>query len=146
MPREIVGPERISRFLFSSGELTRAFVKPRAFDPGKYNEVSICCSEGLSEDEIWRIAQSVLQEKRIHNRNIRLHGRGDFLASEVLQATSQSPGGVPIGLRVEQDDMGWIRHGGIKNWPEDAELRAWVQQTIASKCNLFRYQHDTRQG
>jgi hypothetical protein len=37
MPREIVGYERISPFLFSSGELTSEFVKPSAFDPRRYN-------------------------------------------------------------------------------------------------------------
>jgi hypothetical protein len=138
MPRLIVGYERISRFLFSSGELTREFVKPRAFDPRKYNEVSICCSDRLGEDEVWRIAESVLQQKRTQNPAIRLYGRGDFFASEVLQALARSPGGIPIGVRIEQDDIGWERHGGIKNWPANDELRAWIQEIFASKCRLVR--------
>jgi hypothetical protein len=139
MPREIVGHERISRFLFSSGELTKTVVKARAFDPRKHNEVSICCSDGLTEDQIWSLAQLVLDSKRLQNPAIRLHGRGDFFASEVLEATLRTPEGILTGLRIIQDDIGWERHGGIQNWPPNDEVRGWISQIIASKCKLENF-------
>ena len=79
-PQTVADDERISRFLLFSRWFTRQTrrVKPDAFIPHPRIELSVSCTDGLDEDEIWPLGQAVVLERP---DNVTLYGRADLTVS-----------------------------------------------------------------
>jgi hypothetical protein len=139
MGREIIGPQRISRFLFQSKHFHREknVVKARAFIPPDDRELSVAYTDQLSEQKILEMAKQVLSKIRARNPNINYYGRGDFLASEVLAAISKLPCHEKNQLKIIKDDEGFPGHTTITGWPADHSICELFAGVIAS-CSQLR--------
>ncbi len=111
--------EMLSRFI-----LTRQYVnqqtkqlKPAAFVPHPYEELSVTRDREATDAEIWTVGQGIagLQQKT-------LHGRGDALAASYVQQKLKT-----IADPVE----GNTNHVNITNWPSAADKAA--QKLIAQE-------------
>ena len=111
--------EMLSRFI-----LTRQYVnqqtkqlKPAAFVPHPYEELSVTRDREATDEEIWSVGRSIagLQQKT-------LHGRADALAATYVQQKLKT-----IADPVE----GNANHVNITNWPSAADKAA--QKLIAQE-------------
>jgi hypothetical protein len=126
---EVEGSERISRFLFHKNTFSKEkkIVKPNAFYDTKNPSISVCCSQQMSEPEIWDTAERARTAASQRNPNIHcVYGRADLSAEAVFDQ----------GLTIQRDDEGYFGHANITGWPEEPDKRLAVAQQIASKCKL----------
>jgi hypothetical protein len=78
---EVSGSERVSRFLFHKSRFSKEkkIVKANAFYDTKNPSISVCCSQQMSEPEIWGVAELAQTAAGQHDPNIqRVYGRADF--------------------------------------------------------------------
>lgn len=112
----VLDSELLARFLRSR----RLFgidpprVKPEAFIPHPYHDLSVTRHCGLTETQMWDAGQEVVREISVtEGRSITLYGRGDVLTADVrsqrLDVTPDEPPqnhavivGWPIGGKAEQ--------------------------------------------
>ena len=118
---DVPDPERLSRFLFFkrwfSAEKQR--VRPDAFIPHPWIELSVSCTEGLKDKEIWALGQKTAEAR---SDNPPLLGRADLKAHH---ARNQ-------GLRVDRNDdppfhaniLGWSTEGRAIQRMKAIELAA----------------------
>ena len=101
--------ERLSRFLLFSRWFTRQTrrVKPDAFIPHPRIELSVSCTEGLIEREIWPLGETVVQERP---DDVTLYGRADLTAGAVRKQR----------LDVARNDNP-PRHANIIGWPSEGK-------------------------
>ena len=103
--------EQLARFiLFSKWFRSDATVRPEAFMPHPYVDLSVTRHQALSEHEIWVIGQGVANV-----RETTLYGRADIRASDVLRQS----------LNVES--------APIQNNPNHANIIGWPEQKPAQK-------------
>jgi hypothetical protein len=119
---ELAAGERLSRFLFGDRHYssTKRLVKPGAFDPSPYRELSVGHTTGLTTAEVWSLGEVV----RIHTRLPKLYARADIDAAHVVERK----------LKAIRDDEGYERHTNILGWPdiEDPDTRKRVWKNLAT--------------
>jgi hypothetical protein len=112
--------EPLARFVTTSrwyrpGNLT---VRPEAFIPHPYPELSVTRHRSLSEEDIWKIGQSITDF-----RSVNLHGRADIMAVEVRkQKLTVEPKPVPENLN----------HADITGWPADKPTQKILALELAA--------------
>jgi hypothetical protein len=121
---EIADQERISRFLLFKRWFKQSSSKVNvdAFIPPRSLELSVSCTEGLAEQEIWPLGLWVVEQRP---DNVTLYGRGDLTAQNVRTQ----------GLEVERDDNP-PRHANITGWVSEdkpAQRMKAVELAAASK-------------
>ncbi len=97
--------ERLSRFLLFSRWFAREAgrVKPDAFVPHPFIELSVSCTESLPEEQIWQLGGDVARQRS----GTTLYGRADLAVRSVrLQ-----------GLDVHRDDTPRY-HANITGWSD----------------------------
>ncbi|MCX6968353.1 MAG: hypothetical protein NTZ46_11375 [Verrucomicrobia bacterium] len=122
-PLKVADIERISRFLLFSRWFTRQTrrVKADAFIPHPRIELSVSCTEELSESEIWPLGEVVVMKRP---DNVTLYGRADRKASSVRKQR----------LEVERNDNP-PHHANITGWSsegKDAQRMKAVEIAAAS--------------
>lgn len=120
---EIVGDDEwLARFILASNRIRRDHsVKPDAFIPYPYPDLSVARRVGISESELWEIGQGIAD-----NRPAMLYGRADVQASTVVsQGLHVSPTTTPRN------------HANITGWPPDKPSQKLIAQEIAATAKFF---------
>jgi hypothetical protein len=95
-------------------------VKPGAFDPAPYTELSVGHTTALTVAEIWALGETVL----IHTGLPKLYARADIDVAHLAERK----------LKAIRDDQDYERHTNVIGWPdvEDPDLRKRVWKNIAT--------------
>lgn len=111
--------EQLARFiLFSKWLRSDETVRPEAFMPHPYVDLSVTRHQALSEQEIWEIGQSVGG-----TRQAMLYGRADIRASDVLrQSLGVESAPVPSNPN----------HANIIGWPEQKPAQKIIALQLAA--------------
>lgn len=113
----VTDDELLARFvLFSSWIRNDKTIRPDAFIPYPYPNLSVSRHIGLSESELWQLGQSVADKRALH-----LYGRGDVRARAVKTHT----------LRIEPTPEP-KNHANITGWPADKPGQKMIAQEIAA--------------
>lgn len=103
--------EQLARFiLFSKWFRSDETVKPEAFMPHPYMDLSVTRHQVLSEHEIWEIGRGVGGV-----RGATLYGRADIRASDVLRQSLD------------------VKSAPVPNNPNHANIIGWPEQKPAQK-------------
>ena len=117
--------ELLSRFvLFSSWIRGNQTIRPDAFIPHPYPDLSVTRHVGLLESELWQIGQTVAD-----NRPARLYGRADVQAL-IIKAQS---------LRIEPTPEP-RNHANVTGWPADKPRQKIIAIEIASVAQFVSKQ------
>ena len=123
LPLTVDVSETITRYIFDPKHMRADNKpKPRAFDPGPTQKLSMFRIESLSEDDIWEIGRNV---GVVSDRT--LEGRGDLKAFHVSDQ----------GLTFDVDNNP-TRHFNAVNWPSDKDKRKDIQNELAAAAAGFR--------
>lgn len=123
---EVPDNERISRYLFFKRWFARESrrVKPDAFVPHPYIELSVSCTHGLAEEAVWEIGRNTAESRKDKPP---LLGRGDLAAGHVRKQ----------GLLVARDDHPPF-HANILGWPTDGKSAQRMKAVeLAAESTLF---------
>lgn len=121
----VADTERISRFLFFRRWYARATgrVKPEAFDPHPYIELSVSCTETLDENLVWQIGRNTAESRKDKPT---LHGRADLHAHAVRAQA----------LDILRDDNP-LYHANIIGWDGEKGAQLSKAQELAAASQLF---------
>ena len=131
VPVQLADAERVSRFLFSRKNdfsPSRKLVKPSAFDPYPYNELSVAHSTGLTEAEVWAVGELV---REACGRPV-VYACADI---DVAHISEQK-------LRAMRDDQPFQRHTNVLGWPslenkdDQKRLCKGIATQLASRASL----------
>ena len=116
---DVAGDELLARFvLFSKHIRNDRTLKPDAFMPHPYRELSVTRHLSATSDELWAVGQAVAEE-----RALTLHGRGDFAASVCQQQ----------GLTIEVAPLANNpNHADVTGWPAGKPEQKIKAQEIAA--------------
>lgn len=122
MPTTVKDDEWLARFILfrkwiRSSDQT---LRPDAFIPHPWPDLSVTRHLELSENEIWNIGQAIADQ-----RGTKLLGRGDVQAS------------VPRGQRLQIESApieGNLNHANITGWPADKPAQKMIAQEIAARA------------
>ncbi|MDA0739196.1 MAG: hypothetical protein O3A59_09635 [Nitrospirae bacterium] len=118
--------EKISRYLMDEDDIrpSDGSLRWRALIPNREGKTSVFRISGLSEQQVWSIAE----EKVIPIRNKRLVGRADLLAAVVYNRN----------LNFSPDVDAASRHADIIEWPDEKEKRRLIAMDLASEAKVIR--------
>lgn len=118
--------EMLARFVFSSSHVRGDnSVKPDAFIPHPYNDLSVTRHREATDVELWAVGNRIGEE-----RQRTLHGRADVNTGTFLEA----------GLRVNADPIAENpNHAIAVGWPAEKSQQKLIAVTIA-KQSAFRTQ------
>jgi hypothetical protein len=106
VPYELTTDQVVSRFIYSSRNISveRRRIKPGAFNPSPYDELSVIHATGLADNELWEIGDNTLGTQPGRNS---VCGRADI---PVKSLTEKS-------LRAIRDNQPFDRHTSVVDWP-----------------------------
>lgn len=121
-PALIAGGERLARFVLFSKWIRSSgptkTVKPDAFIPHPYPDLSVTRHLHLSEKQLWDIGQAIADVRPAY-----LYGRAD------IQATHAEN----VGLRVKAAPVrGNANHANVTGWPGDKPAQKIIAQQLAA--------------
>ena len=122
---DVSSHERLSRFLFFRRWFARekSRVKPDAFIPHPYIELSVACTEGLEENTIWEIGNATAAAR---SDAPPLLGRADLLARDVFEQD----------LTLDRNDNPQY-HANILGWSAGGKEAQRMQAVeLAAKSSL----------
>ena len=130
-PATVRDDEWLARFvLFSRWIRSDRTLRPDAFIPHPWPDLSVTRHLQLSENEIWEIGQAIADK-----RGSDLLGRGDLQAS------------IPRAQRLQIDAdpiEGNLNHANITAWPADKPSQKIIAQEIASRAYFVTTPIDTK--
>lgn len=118
--------EQLARFILFSKWIRSAesvkTVRPDAFIPHPYPDLSVTRHKGLTGQKLWQIGQGVADA-----RPATLYGRADIRATEVRRQS----------LDVEPRPVaGNPNHANVTGWPVDKPAQKIIAQELAAKANF----------
>lgn len=116
--------ETLARFILQSSHIRKGdnTVRPEAFVPHPYEDLSVTRHRNLSHAEIWAVGENVAQ---LTGKN--LHGRADNRASSYLDQSLQVlPDPTPSNLN----------HANVVGWPQEKAMQKIIALEIAAR-SLF---------
>ena len=118
----VTGDEILSRFILFSNWIRSSdnTIRPEAFMPHPWFELSVTRQKNLTEDEIWYLGRYV---SSIRSRT--LYGRADVSADVVISN----------GLTVEPSEPP-LNHANIKGYPVDKSEQKLKALIIASEARF----------
>lgn len=121
-PRVVEASERLARFVLFSKWIRGSdqTVKPDAFIPHPYPNLSVTRHKGLSESKLWRAGQDIADK-----RPATLHGRADIKTGT---ARKQSLEVVPEPTENNPN------HAHINGWPPDKPGQKSIAQELAAQA------------
>jgi hypothetical protein len=121
----VASEELLARFILHRSHLRQDWtVKPDAFIPHPWPNLSVTRHLYLSETELWKIAQQVARQTEKT-----LHGRADVRASDFKRQT----------LRVVADPvLGNPNHANVSGWPLEKSAQKAIAQEIAQAAGKAR--------
>lgn len=119
-PPDVIGDEEnLARYVFRQDHVrSDGTIKPDAFIPYRYTELSVTRHHGLSTESVWTAGHTVGQQ-----RQLRLVGRADLLACDYRAHK----------LLVQADPIeGNNSHALVTGWPaEKPAQKSLAQQLVA---------------
>lgn len=126
---ELLPSDRIARFLYSRRQFSSTGVKPGAFDPTPYDELSCAHISGLSEVSVWAMARLTLSARPGRNR---VYARAELDVARIRQQ----------GLRAIRDDVSFPGHTTVLGWPlvgdDSRERRLEIALNLSLAATLVR--------
>lgn len=119
-PSVVADEESLARFILFSKWIRNSdqTVKPDAFIPFPYPDLSVTRHLYLSEEAIWGMGQGIADMRRKT-----LYGRADFYVTAVLKQL----------LKVESDPApNNPNHANIVGWPADKPAQKIIAQQLAA--------------
>ncbi len=118
----VTDDELLARFVLFSGWLRKSSqtVKPDAFTPYPYPDLSVTRHVALTAEELWQIGEAVADA-----RPAKLYGRADIQAGRVRQ---QSLKIVPTQAPRN--------HANITGWPSDKPAQKTIAQELAAAARF----------
>lgn len=115
--------ERLARFILFSGWIrSNESVRPDAFIPHPYLDLSVTRHKGLTRQELWQIGQGIADA-----RPTTLYGRADIRAREVRRQS----------LDVEPKPVAENpNHANVSGWPTDKPAQKIIAQELAANANF----------
>ena len=128
LPREIQNAllhvsdnESLARFIFQRNHIRGdQTVKPNAFIPHPWPNLSVTRHVGLTEEELWETGKEIAED-----RPATLYGRADIHASTI---TKQSLSIIPTATPRN--------HANITGWPPDKPSQKIIAQEIAAAARF----------
>lgn len=122
MPTTVKDDEWLARFILFRKWIRNSdqTLRPDAFIPHPWPDLSVTRHLELSQNEIWETGQGVADQ-----RGTKLLGRGDVRAS------------VPRGQRLQIEAApidGNLNHANITGWPADKPAQKMIAQEIAARA------------
>jgi hypothetical protein len=110
VPYELGTSEMVARFIYSSGRIsvTKGRIKPPAFDPSPYAELSVVHSSNLLDSEVWETGLLTLSSQSGRST---IYGRADI---PVKALTDQA-------LKAILDNKPFPRHTSVIGWPNSLD-------------------------
>lgn len=126
-PQPIGDDEQLARFVLFSRHICTSGqrVKPDAFIPHPYTDLSVTRHNGFSEKQLWNIGRKVsIERKRT------LYGRADVSAAIVREQS----------LEIEPAPVqGNPNHASIFRWPADKPSQKIIAQQLAAASTYRSY-------
>ncbi len=119
-PSAVADEERLARFILFSNWIRNSdnTVKPDAFIPYPYPDLSVTRHINLSEEALWKMGQDVADA-----RSATLYGRADIFASTARrQSLRIAPAPVPNNSN----------HTNIDGWPADKPAQKMIALQLAA--------------
>ena len=115
---QVTDDELLARFVLFQGWIrtSDSTVRPDAFVPYPYPDLSVTRHLGLSESDIWQIGQTVAS-----SRPATLHGRADIQALHVKRQS----------LRIVPTPEP-RNHANVMGWPKDKPAQKIIAQELAA--------------
>lgn len=120
----VTDDEKLARFVMYSKWVrsSDSTVRPDAFVPYPYPDLSVTRHRGLTDADIWRIGQGMAD-----GRTVSLYGRADVVASAVRrQNLSVQAAPVP----------GNANHANIAGWPPEKPQQKIIAQRLAAAATF----------
>ena len=121
----VTSDEQLARFILSSNWIRKSdqTVKPDAFIPHPYPDLSVTRHKSLTEQQLWQIGQVIAD-----SRPATLYGRADIQTSSVRRQ----------GLEVDPKRLANNQnHANVIGWPTDKPTQKIIAQELAAKANFF---------
>lgn len=122
-PEAIRDDEIVARFIVASNWVRNSdsSVKPDAFIPYPYPDLSVTRHIGLSATEIWQLGDDVA---KLRSRT--LYGRADLAVTEIVKLSlTIAPTKTPRN------------HANIQSWPADKPAQKAIAQLLAAASNYL---------
>lgn len=116
--------ETLARFILQSSHIRKGdnTVRPEAFIPHPYEDLSVTRHLGLSQTEIWTVGEDVARQT-----GKKLHGRADNQASCYLdQALQVLPDPTPNNPN----------HANVVGWPPEKAMQKIIALEIAARSSF----------
>lgn len=125
----VTDDEVLARFVLFRGWIrtSNSTVKPDAFIPYPYPDLSVTRHIELSEDQLWQIGQQVADQ-----RPARLYGRADIQALHVNQRS----------LRIVPTPEP-KNHANVTGWPKDKPAQKIIAQQLAAGAHYEPKPHSS---
>lgn len=121
----VLSDEQLARFILHRSHLRQdRTVKPDAFIPHPWPNLSVTRHSHLSETELWNIARNVAQQTAKV-----LHGRADVQASDFEQHALQV-----IAVPLTENP----NHANVSGWPLEKSAQKAIAQEIAQMAGKAR--------
>ena len=123
--KEIEDTEPLGRYLMSKRHFSieNKRVKDAAFMPAPDFCLSVFRTQGLTEDEIWKLGYEEVVKKLPAPRT--LYGRGQIILLAVKE----------VNLELDPDDTP-SRHANIVGWPQEKSKQKLIALQLASEAIL----------
>ena len=105
---ELDAMQVVSRFMYTKKHMSGEHGRPKrqAFDPGKYEEVSVVHSSELLDRQIWELGQQTIGTQQGRSK---IYGRAD-IPVKCLKTRK---------LKAIRDNKPFPRHSCVVGWPRD---------------------------
>lgn len=136
---EIQTDELLSRCVLSSkyirvatsGDQAVGRVKPGAFVPHPYDDLSINRHIDSSLEEVWQLCWQVANQTQKT-----LHGRAE-ISAEAFSSQGLTVKADPIRSKNTEGVPPNPNHAVVVNWPLEKSAQLMLAQNIADKCRFF---------
>lgn len=121
----VLSEETLARFILQSSHIRRGdnTVRPEAFIPHPYEDLSVTPHLGLSQTDIWTVGEDVA-----HQTGKNLHGRADNQAGSYLdQALQVLPDPTPSNPN----------HANVVGWPPEKAMQKIIALEIAARSSFM---------
>ena len=116
---ELAANELVTRFIYHHSQINKPQTRllRGAFDPGRYDELSVVHSTGLPDTDVWEIGKLTLGTQIGRDK---IRGRADVPVKALIRNK----------LRAIRDDKPFKRHTSVVGWPNPDDPDQKKQQRI----------------
>ncbi len=129
---EVGSEETLARFILSGRHIRHSdnTIKPDAFVPHPYTELSVTRHRDATEEELWAVGRAIasLREKQ------QLQGRGDVAATAFVKQGLELCPDPTVGAAGRPDNP---NHAIVTGWPDETDRQRLFAAKIAAAAKLI---------